>query len=148
MRRLREWCDRAVVLCGTPAPNAPIDVVAQFDLVDFGTTFAGIVIPKDRASARSVIRDAMERRGIFVRSLKADVLPELPTKSITRVLVPFEPRQRQIYESFLTDLIGDLQRVDDATFARTARSFLASACIGLMFAKVSGNSSPARAGVC
>ena len=41
LRRLREWAGRAYVLCGTPAPNSPSDLVQQFNLVDFGYCFRG-----------------------------------------------------------------------------------------------------------
>lgn len=123
--RLREWCGRSFVLCGTPAPNSAADIVSQFDLVDFGMTFRGVVIPDDREAARPIIQGAMESKGIYLRSLKADVLPSLPTKAFARVIVPFEPKQRQAYEAALDDLIIDVTATDPATFARASRSFLA-----------------------
>lgn len=125
LRRLREWSDRAYVLCGTPAPNAAVDVVAQFDLVDFGLTFEGVEIPRERGAARAVVRDAMRSRGIYTRHLKRDVLPDLPSKVFTRVSVPFESRQREAYEAALDDLILDLRHVDDRVFARRLTSILA-----------------------
>ncbi len=83
LRRLREWCGRAYVLCGTPAPNSPQDLVQQFNIVDFGLTFDGVEIPDDRESARPVVQQAIKARGLYLRHcLKADVLPDLPVKRV------------------------------------------------------------------
>lgn len=122
--RLREWCTHAFVLCGTPAPNSAADVVAQFDLVDFGYTFAGLKPDKDRAAAASQVGDRLEQRGLYVRNVKAVVLPDLPPKSLTEVEVDLGPQQRAAYDAALEDLILDLQRVDDETYARQIQSFL------------------------
>ena len=51
--RLRAQCERAVVLCGTPAPNTAVDVVNQVDIADGGLAFAGRVISKDAEAAYS-----------------------------------------------------------------------------------------------
>src|SRR5207302_5912515 len=78
LRRLRESSRRAFVLCGTPAPNAPQDLVQQFNLVDFGLAFDGAEIPDDRNAAAPVVQRVIDERGLFVRHLKATVLPDLP----------------------------------------------------------------------
>lgn len=125
LRRLREHCGRAYVLCGTPAPNSPHDLVQQFNLVDFGMTFDGVDVPKDREAARSEVRRAIEERGLYIRHLKADVLPDLPPKTFNRVLLPMQPEQEEAYAAALDDLVLDLRAVDDATFRRRLTSFLA-----------------------
>ena len=125
LRRLREWCGRAFVLCGTPAPNSPHDLVQQFNIVDFGLTFAGVAIPEDRQAARPVVQRAIADRGLFIRHLKADVLPHLPAKQFHRVLVPLQPDQHRLYQGALRDLILDLRATDDDTFQRELGSFLA-----------------------
>ena len=84
VRALREWCGRCFVLCGTPAPNSPHDLVAQFDLVDFGRTFAGARLDQDREVARGQVKAILDRRGFFVRNLKTDVLPDLPAAVVRR----------------------------------------------------------------
>lgn len=122
--RLREWCTHAFVLCGTPAPNSAADVVAQFDLVDFGYTFSGLKLDKDRSVAASQVGERLEHRGLYVRNVKAVVLPDLPPKSFTEVEVDLAPQQRAAYDAALEDLILDLQRVDDETYARQIQSFL------------------------
>lgn len=122
--RLREWCTHAFVLCGTPAPNSAADVVAQFDLVDFGHTFIGLKLDKDRSVAAGQVGGRLEQRGLYVRNVKAVVLPDLPPKSFTEVEVDLAPQQRAAYDAAFDDLILDLQRVDDETYARQIQSFL------------------------
>lgn len=124
-RRIREWCERAYVLCGTPAPNAPHDLVAQATLVDFGLAYAHLDIPDDRDAARPVVRAALAERGLYVRNLKQDVLPDLPGRRFTRTLVDFEELQARLYEAARSELVHDLQATDDVRFARELRSFLA-----------------------
>jgi SNF2 family DNA or RNA helicase len=125
LRRLREWAGRAYVLCGTPAPNAPGDLVQQFNLVDYGFCFDGIDVPDDRGAAAPVIQEAIEARGLFVRHLKAEVLPELPVKRFQRVLVPMATDQAHLYRTTLEGLVHDVEAADDAQFSRERTSFLA-----------------------
>lgn len=125
LRRLREWCGRAFVLCGTPAPNAPQDLIQQFNIVDFGLTFDGVSIPEERGEALPVVQQAIEKQGLFVRHLKTDVLPDLPVKSFNRIFVPLQPEQERVYAAALKNLILDLRSTDDKTFQRQLTSFLA-----------------------
>jgi SNF2 family DNA or RNA helicase len=125
LKRLREWCRRAFILCGTPAPNSPHDLVQQFNLVDFGITFAGVEIPKDRSEALPVVQEAIESRGIYTRHLKSDVLPDLPGKTFHRLIVPMAEKQQRLYEGALRDFILNLQATDDEGFHKQITSFLA-----------------------
>lgn len=125
IRRLREWSRRAFVLCGTPAPNAPHDVIEQFNIVDFGRTFGGVAIPEDRTAALGVIQSAIEDRGLYVRHTKSSVLPNLPTKSFVRVSVKLEPLQQIAYDNALRDLIVDVRLVNEREFQRRLPNFLA-----------------------
>lgn len=124
-RRLREWCDRAFVLCGTPAPNAPQDLIQQFNIVDFGLTFDNVQIPDNRIEAAPVVQNTIEERGLFVRSIKAEVMPDLPSKNFNRIYVTMEPIQRSIYENALDDLVLDLESVSEEEFKHRYTSFLA-----------------------
>jgi SNF2 family DNA or RNA helicase len=124
IRRLREWCGRAFVLCGTPAPNSPSDIVQQFSLVDFGLSFEGVDIPADRADATPAVQDVVDRRGLYLRHLKADVM-DLPQKRFQRIYVPLEPVQRRLYEGALRDLIVDVESASDDDFTRRISNFLA-----------------------
>ena len=125
LRRLREWCDRSFVLCGTPAPNAPHDLIQQINLVDFGLTFDGIAIPEDRHEAQAIVQQAIEGQGIFVRHLKAEVLPNLPPRHFNLISVPLADEQQQLYINALQGLILDLRSSNDQTFQRELKSFLA-----------------------
>lgn len=125
IRRLREWCGRAFMLCGTPAPNSPHDLVQQFNIVDFGLTFDGVDIPKDRELARPVVRQAIDHRGLFIRHLKQQVLPDLPAKTFERAIVPLQPVQSAAYSAALNDLVIDLRASDESSFNKHLTSFLA-----------------------
>ena len=125
LRRLREWCGRCFVLCGTPAPNAPHDIVQQSNLVDFGLAFDGVQVPEDRAAAAPVVQRALDEKGLYIRHLKVDVLPELRAKQFERLIIPMEPEQQRLYDHFRDDLVNDLKTTDDVTFRRQMTSFLA-----------------------
>lgn len=125
LRRLREYCGRAYVLCGTPAPNSPHDLVQQFSIVDYGLTFDGLDIPEEKETAHPVIQRAIEESGIYVRHMKSEVMPDLPPKRFNRILVPLNPIQKKLYKSALDGLILDLQATDDQGFNRQITSFLA-----------------------
>lgn len=122
--QIREWCTHAFVLCGTPAPNRADDIVAQFNLVDFGYTFAGLALDKDRTVAARQVQQRLGERGLFVRNVKSEVLPDLPARSFTEIEVDLAPQQRAAYDAALQDLIIDLQNIDDDTFSRQIQSFL------------------------
>lgn len=125
LRRLREWCGRAFVLCGTPAPNSPHDLIQQFNIVDFGVTFLGADIPDDKTAARPVIQRLIKEKGLYVRHQKRLVLPDLPPKTFHRAYVPLEPKQAKLYASALNSLITDLRGTDEQSFQREIVSFLA-----------------------
>jgi SNF2 family DNA or RNA helicase len=125
LRRLREWCGRAFVLCGTPAPNEPKDIVSQFNLVDFGITFDAVTIPDDRTLAKEVVRGAIEKSGLYVRHLKREVFPDLPLKRFQRVMVPLQPIQAELYKAALRELSENLKAIDDSAFKRQLTSFMA-----------------------
>jgi len=125
LKRLREWCGRAFVLCGTPAPNAAKDIIEQVNFVDCGATFENFKLPDDDNAARNAIADCIKARAGFVRNLKRDVLPDLPMKVIHRIVVPLPPIQKQLYLSALMDFKQDLLETSDLTFRRNLTSFLA-----------------------
>lgn len=125
IRRLREYCSRAFVLCGTPAPNSPIDLIQQFNIVDFGLTFDGVDFPKDKAEAADIVHKVIHERGPFIRHLKADVLPDLPKKRFNRINVTLEPKQSELYRKISSNLIRDLEAVDDVGFEANKMSFFA-----------------------
>lgn len=124
VKRLREWCNRAYVLCGTPAPNSPADLVEQFNFVDFGFTFEGVSIPTDRSAALPIVQAAIEARGLYVRNLKATVLPGLPEKTFRQVKVEMQPMQAELYKRAAQALADELEDVSDAEFKRKITNYL------------------------
>jgi SNF2 family DNA or RNA helicase len=125
VRRLREWFGRAYVLCGTPAPNGPQDLVQQFSIVDFGMTFHGVSLPRERDLASPIVQQAVETRGLYIRNVKAEVLPDLPRKTFHRVSVPMPEAQSELYRVVLDDLEDSLKGADEERFQRERTSFLA-----------------------
>lgn len=118
---LREWCSRAYVLCGTPAPNCAADLVAQFDLVDFGQTFRHL----DQAARQEPDQVARTlRRAVYLRNLKSDVL-DLPGRTFTTVHVQLAPQQRELYLDELASLAGDVAACDEAAFVRDRVAYFA-----------------------
>lgn len=125
LMRVRQYCSRAFALCGTPAPNAGADLISQFDLVDLGLTFGGIALPKDRLEANEAVRTRLEASGFYLRSLKQDVLRELPDRELITVEVNLAGDQARAYEAALRDLVLDLRGASDQEFARSITSYLA-----------------------
>lgn len=122
---IRDWFARTWLLCGTPAPNTAHDIMAQVSLVDFGQTFNGVNIPRDRAQAVPVVRQALDTRAIYLRNLKVDVLPDLPERTFTRLTVPMAPVQAQLYDAALGTLIAEIEALDDKQFLRQLGTYLA-----------------------
>lgn len=121
---LREWCSRAYVLCGTPAPHSARDLVAQVSLVDCGYTFDTVKLPDDDEALRVQVRTAVHRRTIFTRNLKAVVLPDLPDRTFSEVPVPLAPRQRRLYDEAVVGLARDLECLSDADFDRDRTTYV------------------------
>lgn len=125
LRRLREWAGRAYVLCGTPAPNSPSDLVQQFNLVDFGYCFSDVHLPPERELAAPIVQSAIEERGLFLRHLKRNVLPSLPAKRFQRVIVPMAEEQARLYRASLDSLVTEVEAADESGFNRQRTSFFA-----------------------
>lgn len=121
---LREWCTRAYVLCGTPAPNASHDVISQASLVDHGAAFAGLELDPDPDIARAQVQTVLDRDTVYTRNLKQTVLPDLPGRTFSEVMVDLAPGQRALYDDAAGHLVDDLKSVTDAQFARTRAAFV------------------------
>jgi SNF2 family DNA or RNA helicase len=123
--RVREWCVRAFVLCGTPAPNDASDVVAQVSLVDLGRAFGEVRLSRDPDEQRAQIRDVIQQDVVFSRNLKSVVLPDLPGRTFTELRVEMEPAQLALYLSVAGSLADELQHVSDAQFRADYTSYFA-----------------------
>ena len=122
-REFRRHCVRAVVLCGSPAPNTPMDLVNQFDIADNGYTFGETVIPEDGEARKETIGNLIESRGVYLRRTKELVLPDLPKKVFHIVPVRMEPKQALLYSTTKKELVLFLRTLDNRTFRRSLTTY-------------------------
>lgn len=125
IRRLRNLCDKCWMLCGTPAPNAATDVIHQFDIADAGVTFDGVALPEDTSELRRVVKRTIENKGVYLRRLKVEILPNLPSKSFHRVQVPLAQAQARLYKDQLTSLLAEVAQTTEHEFNTRVASFMA-----------------------
>jgi SNF2 family DNA or RNA helicase len=125
LRRLRRHAGRCIVLCGTPAPNSALDLIEQFNIADDGEAFSGMDLPADLEAARSAVAATIEARGVYIRRLKSAVLPNLPERTFSRVMLPLPPNQRRLYDKAMSGLLDDILATDDGSFKRNLASFMA-----------------------
>ncbi len=121
---IRPHCERAIVLCGTPAPNSAVDVVNQITIADGGVAFAGRTLPADPDAAEAAIAVALDKT-IYLRRLKEDIFPDIPKKNIERVSMEFVGAQKVLYDRAHDELVVAVRSVDDRGFTRHLASFLA-----------------------
>lgn len=122
-RRLRGFCARCFVLCGTPAPNSPYDLINQFDLADTGFTFSGFRKTKDVENDRETISSLIESRGTFIRRLKTEILEDVPEKNFHVVSLPMKGRQALLYEKARSELELELRALDNTSFKRKLATY-------------------------
>ncbi len=125
IKGLRKSVERCIVLCGTPAPNSPHDIVEQFNIADGGVAFNGVSLPKEREEARPVVQSIIRERGLFIRRLKQDVLPDLPGKTFHRLLLRMQTEQEAVYKAALREYIQGLRSVSEMTFRKQLGTFMA-----------------------
>lgn len=121
---LRPYFERAIVLCGTPAPHSARDIVNQVELADGGVAFRGQHAPDDETAARLFVEQGLQQT-FYLRRLKEEVLPGLPIKQLEVVRVHLQPVQQKLYSDALHGLIEDVAAADDASFRRNLATFLA-----------------------
>ncbi|MDH5509369.1 MAG: DEAD/DEAH box helicase [Nitrospinota bacterium] len=122
-KRLRANCARCYVLCGTPAPNSPYDLVNQFNLADKGFTFAGFKKSKDLDGDRDKISDLIDTRGTLIRRMKTEILEDIPDKNFHIVGIPLTGRQAFLYEKARSELELELKALDNISFRRKLATY-------------------------
>lgn len=123
LRDFRATAQKCIVLCGTPAPNAPVDLVHQFDLADKGVTFGDRKLPEDKERQREYIKGLMDARGIYLRRVKEDVLPNLPEKKFRVLPVDMTPRQASLYREAKNELVIYLKTLDNKQFKKSLATY-------------------------
>ncbi|MBA6293122.1 DEAD/DEAH box helicase [Colwellia sp. MB3u-70] len=116
LEEVRKECSLGVVLCGTPAPNNPTDIIHQFNIADGGMTFSNY--QHSGKDQRANIEQALANKGVFLRRLKSDVLSELPDKNYKIEQVTLTGRQLQLYQNARNELYIALKNIDNSDFKR------------------------------
>jgi SNF2 family DNA or RNA helicase len=122
-KELRSFCVRGFVMCGTPAPNAPTDIIHQFDIADSDYTFAGFTPSRDPEGLVAGITERIEERGVLIRRLKEEVLPSLPEKSFNVISISLSGRQAALYEEARGKLELKLKSMDNALFKKSLTTY-------------------------
>ncbi len=123
LSNLRIVCSKAFVLCGTPAPNSPYDLINQFDLADLGYTFSCFSKTNDINRDRKAIGEIINTRGTYIRRLKKEIYPNLPEKKFNIVRIVLRGRQRQLYDQARQSLVLQLRTYDNKTFKKNLASY-------------------------
>ncbi len=121
---IREHCSFGLVLCGTPAPNRPDDIVHQFNIADLGATL-GLYRPTDDLHRNlEEISARIDENGAFLRRLKKDVLTDLPAKSFVFHKLGMTQLHRAEYDKTKRSYRADLLGLGSGSLGSSFRSFL------------------------
>lgn len=133
--RLSDGFSRRVIMTGTPIANRPFDLWSQIFFLDqgesLGTDFDEFRHHLDLSNdlwKNDAKRERFEQelskvftriRPFTVRETKGTAGIDLPEKRIENLIIALEPRQRELYEQFRTELRASVVRngqvvVDDA----------------------------------
>lgn len=123
VERIREFAERAFVLCGTPAPNNAYDLVHQFNLADRGFTFSGFTPVGDLAQDGEEIERRIANAGTFIRRTKELVLPDLASKKFEVIECEMTDKQSELYTVAKNELVLFLKRLDNTTFKRELATY-------------------------
>lgn len=122
--KVRRASKKCFVLCGTPAPNAVVDIVHQFTLADNGYTFDGFQPTGEPLIDTPEVRRRVNERGFYIRRLKDDVLPGLPSKRFVIDEYSLTNRQRELYEETRQNLVLYLNNLDEKKFKKNIATYL------------------------
>jgi SNF2 family DNA or RNA helicase len=140
--KLRDCCARCFVLCGTPAPNSPYDLINQFNLADKGYTFSTFKPSEDEEKDKIVISDLINSRGSYIRRLKKDILTSIPDKAFQIINVELKGYQKYLYEKAKKELELQLRTFDDRTFKRNLSTYFQKRSTLLQICSIPKNIDP------
>ena len=123
LAQLRKEVARCFVLCGTPTPQSPLDLVSQMNLADRGITFQGFLPSGDSVEDFHQIEMRASYAPI-IRRTKEEVLPDLPGKQFSIIEADLKPHQLALYEQILSELVLYLRTVDRTMFEREVQTYL------------------------
>jgi SNF2 family DNA or RNA helicase len=121
---IREHCSFGLVLCGTPAPNRPDDIVHQFNIADLGATL-GLYRPTDDDHRNlEELSARIDEGGAFLRRLKKDVLSDLPEKSFRIIRLAMTELHHVEYDKVKRSYRADLINLGSGQFGSKFHNFL------------------------
>ncbi|WP_173476189.1 DEAD/DEAH box helicase [Fibrobacter succinogenes] len=123
LQELRPFCVKGYVLCGTPAPRTPYDLINQVTLADDGFAFAGFTKGASEDADRDRIKNIVQTRAVVIRRLKKAVLKDVPEKNFEIVRVALTGRQREMYDKARDQLLVELKSLDNRTFKKRLTSY-------------------------
>jgi len=121
---IRESCSYGLVLCGTPAPNRPDDVVHQFNIADLGSTLGVYRATDDLQRNLEELSTRIDENGAFLRRLKKDVLTDLPAKSFEFHKLKMTTNHRAEYEIAKRSYRSDLNSLNNGRMGSNFQRFL------------------------
>ena len=121
--QLRPTCSRCFVLCGTPAPRSPYDIISQVDLADNHFAFATFAKSDSADEDRERVAEILRTRAVAIRRLKQEVLKDVPEKNFEIVRVQLQGRQRYLYEKARDEMIVELRKFDNTAFKKHLTSY-------------------------
>ena len=139
---LRAHCAKCFVLCGTPAPNSPYDLINQFNISDQGYTFSTFSKSNNLDADRDIIKNLVSSRGTFIRRLKNEILNTIPGKNFQLIKVKLSGKQREMYEKARKSLFLELRSYDNRTFKRNLASYFQKRSALLQICAIPSNIDP------
>ena len=121
---IRESCCYGLVLCGTPAPNRPDDVVHQFNIADLGSTLGVYRATDDLQRNLEELSARIDENGAFLRRLKKDVLSDLPDKNFVFHKLEMSSIHRIEYEIAKRSYRSDLGSLNSGRMGSNFQRFL------------------------
>jgi SNF2 family DNA or RNA helicase len=121
---IRESCCYGLVLCGTPAPNSPDDVVHQFNISDLGATLGAYRATDDLQRNLEELSARIDENGAFLRRLKKDVLTDLPAKNFIFHKLKMTDDHRAQYEIAKRSYRSDLNGLNSVRMGANFQRFL------------------------
>ena len=109
---IRQECGRCWIASGTPAPNAPSDYENQLSIL--AGYPVGLSLTGDRGQDALVVVHELERGVFYLQRDNPRRMPEVTTP----VHVELSPPQRHEYDRLATDLLSELEAMDDQTYSR------------------------------
>jgi SNF2 family DNA or RNA helicase len=140
--KLRDHCVRCFVLCGTPAPNSPYDLINQFNLADKGYTFSTFKSVGDEKKDKVIISDLINNRGTYIRRLKKDVFTSIPKKAFQIINIELKGYQKYLYEKAKKELELQLRTFDNRTFKKNLSTYFQKRSALLQICSIPKNIDP------